>query len=428
MANTIERLNYYEREYLRSFDFVAEQTYHLEMRRRLNLALHLWGIVDGLDVVKGNVVLGAPDQFYITEGMAIDAYGREIVLFAPYVLTADDLHNNRVGAGTYSLWIAYDRNRSTPPSAGYGLCDIKDQYTRWSESFKILLKPESYANGTEPRVFDALQDDPEKAKWLVRLGTLKGEIKNGELTVTDAKPEQRTYIGLRAQRVIASVANLTPGSNEAKLPITVEADLQEKKNLTVGAGFDIDPNKVTPHPVPPKFPTPADFPGPAGNVKANNLFLLDNLYASVGDQWLGLKEYVKTVIPDIQVGTLQLNIGPTGTDPSTSNADRVHVKSVLPVVKTLPPDGPRLIASISAINWINKTQFGIWKSKINAGHDIQLEIAVGAPVLTPGTNNEFDFPIAWTIGPESTPGAPPPPPALLNISKLIISWVAIFHP
>ena len=426
MANSIERLNYYEREYLRSFDFVAEQTYHLEMRRRLNLALHLWGVVDGLDVVKGNVVLGAPDQFYITEGMAIDAYGREIVLFAPYVLSADDLHNNRVGAGAYSLWIAYYRNLSTPPSAGYGLCDIRDQYTRWNESFKIVLKPESYTNATEPRVFDALEDDPAKAQWLVRLGTLKAEIVNGALTVTDAKPEQRTYIGLRAQRVVASVANLTPGSNEAKLPITVEADLQEKKNLTVGAGFDIDPTKVTPPPVPPEFPTPADFPGPAGNVKANNLFFLNNLYGNVGGQWLGLKEYVKTILPDIQIGTQQLTIAPTGTDPSTDSSAKIHVKSALPVVKMVPPDGPRMIASISAINWIDWTRFIDWLNNINLGNDVQLEVGVGAPVLTPGTNNEFDFPISWTIGPTSNPAVPPPPP-MLNVSKLIISWVAIFH-
>src|SRR5204863_3308665 len=82
MANNIERLNYYEREYLRSFDFIAEQNYHMEMRRRLNLALHLWGIVEGLDVKLGEVVAGAPAQYYISPGMAIDAYGREIFLFA----------------------------------------------------------------------------------------------------------------------------------------------------------------------------------------------------------------------------------------------------------------------------------------------------------------------------------------------------------
>ena len=107
MANNIERLNYYEREYLRSPDFIAEQNYHMEMRRRLNIALHLWGIVEGLDVKLGEVVPGAPAQYYISPGMAIDAYGREIFLFAPYILSEDDVQRNRITLpGRYSLFIA----------------------------------------------------------------------------------------------------------------------------------------------------------------------------------------------------------------------------------------------------------------------------------------------------------------------------------
>ena len=51
MSTDIERLRYYERQYLQSSDFTDEQTYHLEMRRRLNLALHLWGIVKGLQLL-----------------------------------------------------------------------------------------------------------------------------------------------------------------------------------------------------------------------------------------------------------------------------------------------------------------------------------------------------------------------------------------
>ena len=45
MSSPIERVRYYEGEYLRSADFDAEQSYHIEMRRRMNHALHLHGIV-----------------------------------------------------------------------------------------------------------------------------------------------------------------------------------------------------------------------------------------------------------------------------------------------------------------------------------------------------------------------------------------------
>jgi hypothetical protein len=74
MGTEIERLLFYDRQYLQSFDFTAEQAYHLEMRRRLNLALHLWGIAYGLELRRGEIVPGAPEQYYISEGMAIDAY------------------------------------------------------------------------------------------------------------------------------------------------------------------------------------------------------------------------------------------------------------------------------------------------------------------------------------------------------------------
>ena len=50
MANItdIERLNYYEGEFLGATDFQAEQEYHRDMRRRHNVGQHTWGIVSGL--------------------------------------------------------------------------------------------------------------------------------------------------------------------------------------------------------------------------------------------------------------------------------------------------------------------------------------------------------------------------------------------
>src|SRR5580698_6941999 len=102
MANItdIERLNYYEGEFLGAADFEAEQEYHREMRRRHNVGQHTWGIVSGFDLVQ--IPNGAVDpngglpevDIYVQPGMAVDGFGREIVglnkmqltpdLFAPY--------------------------------------------------------------------------------------------------------------------------------------------------------------------------------------------------------------------------------------------------------------------------------------------------------------------------------------------------------
>lgn len=419
MANNIERLNYYEREYLRSFDFIAEQDYHIEMRRRLNLGLHPWGIVEGLDVKQSEPTPGLPPQFYISPGMAIDAYGREIVLFAPYTLGEEDLNNssNRVDQEKpYSLWIAYDRTLTTPPSAGFAICDDGDQYTRWHESFKILIRDANYKNTTEPTSFSSLSDDPT-VEWLVRLGTITTKIIDGELTIEQARPEQRVYIGVRAQRLIAPVASLVstdpsvPSPADAALPITVEADLQEKKNLIVGDNFDIDGTKVLPLPA-----DPPKFPGPVGNIKAANAFLRDNLYLNVAPNWVGLKEYIQRLIPDIRTGSKDLSITP-GADPST-NVEIITLTSTLPAVRP-----PSMVAFVAQVDRLTASQYITWLSNINPNSPFVFDVVVGVPIQK--TANTYDFPIRWTIGPTANPNTAN---ALLNVTAVTISYVAIFYP
>ena len=43
----IKRLRYFDNQFLVEADFTDEQKYHLEMRRRLNRALHSFGIAAG---------------------------------------------------------------------------------------------------------------------------------------------------------------------------------------------------------------------------------------------------------------------------------------------------------------------------------------------------------------------------------------------
>src|SRR3954465_6879159 len=116
MANItdIERLNYYEGEYLGAVDFEAEQEYPRDTRRRHNVGQHTWGIVGGLSLAQIQNGAGA-GQVHVSlmPGMAVDAFGREIVvlsnaqitqdLFAPYY----DANSAAVPKLMY-LWIVYD--------------------------------------------------------------------------------------------------------------------------------------------------------------------------------------------------------------------------------------------------------------------------------------------------------------------------------
>ena len=73
----IKRLCYYERQFLGVSDFQAEQSYHMDMRRRHLIAQHTWGIIVGLELSQP---LGA-DGWSLQPGMAVDGFGREIVVF-----------------------------------------------------------------------------------------------------------------------------------------------------------------------------------------------------------------------------------------------------------------------------------------------------------------------------------------------------------
>ncbi len=426
MSTTIQRLRYYEREYLRAFDFVAEQFYHMEMRRRLNLALHLWGIVEGLELKKGAVVQGAPDQFYVSPGMAIDAYGREIILSAPYVFSDDDLRNNQISTGgIYSVWIAYLREPTIPPAPGYLLCDLKDQYTRWRESFQILIKDPATFPGPDPKkapdAFAALSDDPQKYPWPIRLGSIHVTSSiGGTLTISKAFPEYRVFVGLRTQHIISPIDAAKPfkilDQNTALQPPTsvgVEANLFAEQNLIVGHDFLVKKDDIVPapHPVP-----PAVFPNPTGNVKvASDLFLQGNLYASKANKWLAVGEYLKSFIPEVKTGT-QTIVPVPNTNPTPKGTQTITVSTTLPAVSNAS-----LVVALSGVEWISLNNFkNIWSQGVNRTATLKLNVSVVGPPSVNGNN--YGFTVQWEIGPNAT--AIP----LLNVQSFTVTYIALFLP
>jgi len=72
----IQRLHYFDHQFLREEDFNDEQAYHVRMRRLHNGSLHTWGIASGL--LPNASVNDA--SVTISPGVAIDSQGREIVL------------------------------------------------------------------------------------------------------------------------------------------------------------------------------------------------------------------------------------------------------------------------------------------------------------------------------------------------------------
>jgi hypothetical protein len=69
-----KRLRYFDQQFLTEKDFIDEQNYHLDRRRRHNRFCHTFGIADGLEVTKIDA-----KKVQVSPGTAIDINGREIV-------------------------------------------------------------------------------------------------------------------------------------------------------------------------------------------------------------------------------------------------------------------------------------------------------------------------------------------------------------
>lgn len=106
----VERLSYFTGLFLEVKEFTLEQSYHLEMRRRLNFGLFTPGILFGLAVVREAV-----DRVRVDPGMAVDSHqvenqGREIVLAGPRTINLSTFAN---GDQVY-ITISYHEQPTTP--------------------------------------------------------------------------------------------------------------------------------------------------------------------------------------------------------------------------------------------------------------------------------------------------------------------------
>jgi len=103
VPDVTERMNYFDRQFLRAEDFLDEQAYHLDRRRRHNAGFHAPGVVEGL------VVAGDPaTALTVSQGWAVDTEGREIVLVTP-------LSNIPTGGVDVDVWIAYPEPEPKSP-------------------------------------------------------------------------------------------------------------------------------------------------------------------------------------------------------------------------------------------------------------------------------------------------------------------------
>ena len=221
MTDIVTRDNYYDRQFLRPEDFNDEQAYHIAMRRDHNIAAHSWGIIEGLAI---NITDGTP---YVLPGVAIDGYGRELILtdLTPvpvqrFAQTDQDL---------LDVWLYYERVASESAPTGYTGCGRTGSlFYRWVEQPVVRLLPPGDNDPPDrrapPEVPDAdidfppsrLPPDDPARPWPVFLGQLR-QVRSGPQPTYVPDLAGRPYVGLVGEQVAAP-------SGRARVQIGAEQD------------------------------------------------------------------------------------------------------------------------------------------------------------------------------------------------------------
>lgn len=255
-SDVIERLRYYQRQYLGAEDFTAEQDYQRSMRRRHNLGPHTWGIVAGLEIVEVPAAGGAADV-YVMPGLAIDGFGREIVVLEPAQVLPTLVQRFKNQAGVYGLWLGFRDELGGRPRAGITSCETGDQFGRVRETFELVVEPREPTHdeitiagqqvvfnpaavpadpnaevserltvpADESVPHQQLPDDENDPRWLVPLGNLTWD--GNRLVEDNAVPpvvhQGRRYVSAVAEGLYTPASTLTVRRRDAPDPLPADA-------------------------------------------------------------------------------------------------------------------------------------------------------------------------------------------------------------
>lgn len=165
-----QRLNYFDRQFLRAQDFVDEQNWILDRTRRHNRLLHTAGIGEGL-VVSALSEVGQEKVVLVNPGTAYDNLGRELIVTTPREVNLKDLKDTAEQfISPVFLTIVYGEDFSEPSTDPGTL----NQPTR------VLIKPDLITNANVPT-------EPEP----LLLAVISRDPATGNITAIDTNPPGR---------------------------------------------------------------------------------------------------------------------------------------------------------------------------------------------------------------------------------------------
>lgn len=169
-----QRLNYFDRQFLRAQDFVDEQDWILDRQQRHNRLLHATGIAEGLQV-SVSTELGEESWAIVSAGTAYDNRGNVSIVQDSQKVRLPDKGDDGNFVTPVFLSIVYNED-SSELSKDPG---NTDQHTR------IIAKPTLFSSITSP-----VQLDPTKPEAFL-LATISRDPATGNITAIDNNPPDR---------------------------------------------------------------------------------------------------------------------------------------------------------------------------------------------------------------------------------------------
>jgi endosialidase-like protein len=199
----LSRVRYYDGQFLKDEDFIDEQKYHVDRRRRQQRLLHVAGVAEGL-----LVSAAGPATVKVTAGTAVDSLGRQILLDADRALAIDP-----TWSGTLALTVRFREKEDRPADSNSSV----PGNTRFTQDplFEIAATPAEHA---------------------VRLGTV---VIPSAGAAVQANTDGRAYSGLNlpgpagASRTLRAKGDAAPEWAELEGSLGVTRSLSVAQSLAV---------------------------------------------------------------------------------------------------------------------------------------------------------------------------------------------------
>jgi len=250
---TIERPIFYEEQILAPADLTADVEHARGQMARHTRYHHLWGIATGLELTgedKSTTEGKSYKEITLGVGLAVDAWGREIVLEAAETLDPELFIELNVFTGKddwHPVFLMGAEKDPTSAPLDLGSCD-DDSVNRKLESAEVTFGRPGDEVEIEEQPAAGVADGPGDGGWKILLGFVKFDDDLDLFTdVTDSSEGTgRRYVGVRADEIEAQSGKLTIRSRPSDQTGTPLLVMDESDGGKLQFGLQASGGGITP--------------------------------------------------------------------------------------------------------------------------------------------------------------------------------------